>query len=394
MKRIFSLVLFLCVFTGGLYAQAVGTTVCDVLKNPKAFDGKMVSIKGTVVAGLDQFVVTGDNCGQDVNAIWLSYPEGAKVKSGPLAMLQVEPAHNFAGQASSDTRTPVTLQKDKEFKKFDSLLSQYHTTGTGLCPGCPRYHVQATLVGRLDGVMNAGLTRNAAGKIVGLGGFGNMNAYPARLVIQSVSDVTPQAVDYSKSDAIVNKGSENTQPGQGPSQAPANPTGFGYGDPLTVAEKAAADLQPSQVTTQIQNVLAEFPKGKQQNGVIIGYGAMNEVAAGSAPSAQDTTDGLVYECTFNRDRLGDALSMALVHLGQHISDLRAAPGGNGNAPLYVMENNAWVVSASIAVAEGVRYLTMPGGYLLWNPAWTNADRTDNMKSALDSFLTQEEHLSQ
>ena len=59
-----------------------------------------------------------------------------------------------------------------------------------------------------------------------------------------------------------------------------------------------------------------------------------------------------------------------------------------------MENNAWVVSASIAVAEGVRYLTMPGGYLLWNPAWTNADRSDNMKSALDSFLTQEEHLSQ
>ena len=94
-----------------------------------------------------------------------------------------------------------------------------------------------------------------------------------------------------------------------------------------MAEKAVADLQPSQVTTQIQNVLAEFPKGKQQNGVIIGYGAMNEVAAGSAPSAQDTTDGLVYECTFNRDRLGDALSMALVHLGQHISDLRVGARG-------------------------------------------------------------------
>ncbi len=394
MKRVFSLALFLCAFTGGLYAQAVSTTVCDVLKNPKSFDGKMVSIKGAVVAGFDQFVVTGGDCGQDVNAIWLSYPEGAKVKSGPLAMLQLEPAHNFAGPAAAETRTSVTLQKDKEFKKFDSLLSQYHSKGTGLCPGCPRYHVQATLVGRLDAVANAGLSRNAAGKIVGLGGYGNMNVYPARMVIQSVADVTPQEVDYSKSDAIVEKGGNNGQPGQEPSQAPSNQMGYGYGDPLSVAEKAAGSLQPSQVTTQIQAVLAEFPKGKQQNGVTIGYGTMNEVGSSSAPSAEDTPDGVVYVCNFNRDRLGDALSIALVHLGQHISDLRSTPAGSGNPPPYVMENNAWVVSGSIAVAEGVHYLTMPGGYLLWDPAWPVANRSDNMKSALDSFLTQEEHLSQ
>ncbi len=392
MKRLFSLALFLCVFTGGLYAQAVGATVCDVLKNPKAFDGKIVSIKGTVVAGFDQFVLTGGDCGQDVNAIWLSYPEGAKVKSGPLAMLQLEPAHNFAGPASTETRTPVTLEKDKEFKKFDSLLSQYHSKGTGLCPGCPRYHVQATLVGRVDGVANAGLSRNGDGKIVGLGGFGNMNVYPARLVLQSVADVTPQEMDYSKSDAIVEKGGDNGQGDQESNPAPGGP--MGSSDPLSAAVKAAAGLQASQVTTQIKNVLTLFPKGKQQNGVIVGYGVVNEVSTASAPSALDTPDGVLYICTFNRDRLGDALSMALVHLGQHISDLRTAPADSGNAPPYIMENNAWVVSAYVAVAEGVRYLTMPGGYLLWNPAWTNADRSDNMKTALDSYLSQEEHLSQ
>ncbi len=390
MKRFFSLALFLSAFTGGLYAQAVSATVCDVLKNPKSFDGKMVSIKGTVVAGFDEFVVAGGDCGQDVNAIWLSYPQGAKARSGPLAMLQVEPAHNFAGPAAAGTPAPVTLQKDKEFKKFDSLLSQYHSKETGLCPGCPRYHVQATLVGRLDGVANAGLTRNPAGKIVGLGGFGNMNIYPARLVIQSVADVTPQDVDYSKSDAIVEKG-ENGQSGR---EANQGPNGLENSDPLSAAQKAVARLQPSQVTTQIQSVLAEFPKPKQQNGVTVGYGEMNEASAGSAPTAQDTPDGVVYACTLNRDRLGEALSLALVHLGQHISDLRSAPAGGGNPPPYVMENNAWVVSSSIAVAEGVHYLTMPGGYLLWNPAWTDADRSDNMKSALDSFLTQEVHLSQ
>ena len=46
------------------------------------------------------------------------------------------------------------------------------------------------------------MKRDKAGKIVGFGGFGNMNAYPARLVLQSVSDVTPKEIDYSKADAV------------------------------------------------------------------------------------------------------------------------------------------------------------------------------------------------
>ena len=70
-----------------------------------------------------------------------------------------------------------------------------------MCLGCTRYEVTATLVGRLDAVADATLKRDAAGKIVGFGGFGNMNAYPARLVLQSVSDVTPKEIDYSKTDA-------------------------------------------------------------------------------------------------------------------------------------------------------------------------------------------------
>ena len=96
------------------------------------------------------------------------------------------------------TRTPVTLRRDKDFKQFDSLLAQTHQKGADMCLGCTRYEVTATLVGRLDSVADATLKRDAAGKIVGFGGFGNMNAYPARLVLQSVTDVTPKEIDYSK----------------------------------------------------------------------------------------------------------------------------------------------------------------------------------------------------
>ena len=72
-----------------------------VFKNPQSFNGKIVRIKGTVVAGFDQFVLKGrpSAAGTDKN-IWLAYPEGTKAKAGPAAVVQVQPAHNFAGDVT------------------------------------------------------------------------------------------------------------------------------------------------------------------------------------------------------------------------------------------------------------------------------------------------------
>jgi len=77
-------------FGCGLHAQAaaapVDVKVCDVVKSPASFDGKLVRIKGTVVAGFDEFIIkdaTDPNCGYQVNGIWLSYPQGSKASPGP-----------------------------------------------------------------------------------------------------------------------------------------------------------------------------------------------------------------------------------------------------------------------------------------------------------------------
>ena len=219
MKRFLALAVF-CAFALGLHAQVADTTVCDVLKNPTAFDGKIVRIKATVAAGLDQFVLKGPGCGHYVNAIWLSYPEGSKGKAGPADLLQVQMARNFTGTVPAVARTPVTLDKSKDFKQFDSLLSTPHK-GAAMFLGCNRYEVTATLVGRLDGVEDAGVRRDAAGKIVGVSGFGNLNGYKARLVLQSVSEVTPQEADYTKSDAITKSDSPPDTPDQSPLDAVA-----------------------------------------------------------------------------------------------------------------------------------------------------------------------------
>jgi hypothetical protein len=401
-------------FGGELYAQAaapVDTTVCDVVKKPQALNGQIVRIKGTVVAGFDEFVIkdsTDSNCGFPVNAIWLAYPPGTKGKAGPAAMLTIQPARNFAGKVVPPTRTAVTLDKSKDFKQFDSLLAQKHEKGADMCLGCTRYEVTATLVGRLDSVADATLQRDASGKIVGFGGFGNMNAYPARLVLESVSDVTPKEVDYSKNDEETKGG--GTAGGNGADMYGAGAgcggggcVGGGAGNGIDLngaidaAQKNADKLSAGPPKDAATKAAAVYGKpGDHSTGVTVAYGASNEASPkDEEPGTKDSPDGVLFNCTFNSDRVqGDALTRAVLHMGEHVSELRNPAPGNEAAPAYILESDAWVVTAVSAVVAGQKYLSLPGGYVIWDINWQAADRNDNMANALKSYLTNEAVLSQ
>jgi hypothetical protein len=306
MKRFVTLVLTLG-FSCCLYAQTVDTTVCNILDNPQSFNGKMVRIKGTVYAGFDQFVVKGADCGINVNKnIWLAYPEGIKAKAGPAVTVHLQPARNFAGDVPAAQRTAVTLDKNnKDFKQFDSLLATPFKKG-GMCLGCNRYEVTATLVGRLDAVEKAAISYDKAGKIVGFGGFGHMNAYSARLVLESVSDVASTEIDYSKTGRY-----------QGRMWR------LGQGDTDSLATRRASWLAayaagvPS--ATNSNGPWAHSAKPNEKNGVVVGFAAISNVAAAKdeGKGAADSPDGMLYTLvTFNKNRWqGDAESRALVFAG-------------------------------------------------------------------------------
>lgn len=384
MKHVFLPAVSLLILGCSLHAQVVDTTVCDVIKNPKSFDGKMVRIKATAAAGFDQFILKDGDCGAPVNAIWLDYPAGTKGKAGPTALLQLEPARNFSGKYTAPSRAEVTLTKDKEFKQFDSWLAQQHSAPSGLCLGCSRYEVTATVVGRLDGVADAALKRDSNGKIVAFGGFGNMNAYPARLVLQSVSNAERKDVDFSGSDAAM----QNAQA----ADQPANDS-EGH-DPIAAVQKVTAAMGSDPGGITAQKDAAVYGKPGEQNGVDIGFGVANEaLPSADAAGTSDSPDGVLYNCTFNMSRLhGNALSVALVHMGQHISDLRSITTDE-YAPAFGLEYNAWVVTAATAVGTGDRYITLPGGMLFFAMSWPAADRQSKMDAALTGFLTKEAFLS-
>jgi hypothetical protein len=409
-------------FGGYLHAQAaaaqagtaqagapVDTTVCDVVKKPQAFNGQIVRIKGTVIAGFDEFVITDStdpNCGYPVNAIWLAYPPGTKGKAGPAAMVVVQPAKNFTGTLTPPTRAAVTLDKTgdrgKDFKQFDSLLAQKHEKGADMCLGCTRYTVTATLVGRLDSVADATLKRDSSGKIVGFGGFGNMNAYPARLVLESVSDVTPKEIDFSKNDDETKAGA--TAGGNGADQYGAGAgcggggcmggggNGIDLNGAIAAAQKAANGLAAGPPKDAAIRAAAVYGKaGDHSTGVFTANGASNEASpADEQLGTKDSPDGVLFNCTFNSDRVqGDSLTRAVMHMGEHISELRNPDPGNEGAPPYVLESDAWVVTSVSAALSGQKFLSLPGGYLIWDSSWSVADRTDKMESVLKDFLVNE-----
>jgi hypothetical protein len=372
MKRLLIFCLFpLCsVLANCAQAQTVDATVCGILANPSSFDGKMVRIKGAVVAGFDEFAITDSSCNQPINAIWLAYPEGTKAKSGPVAFVQIQLGKNNPVSAPSANRAPVKLDKNnKDFKQFDALLSTPPKSG-GMCLGCVRYAVTATLVGRLDGTKEAGLARDVSGKIIGASGFGNLNQYAARLVLQSVSDVSSQEIDFSKAAAAARSDAQSGDAG---------------GDPVAAAHQAARALGPA--GAQVERAAAAFGKEGEDNGVQIDFGIPNELPKNdNAKGDRNSPDGLLFNCVFDVDHLkGSALSVAIAHIGAHIADTRE-PQSAGMNP-YEVESRAWQVTILSAVGNRQSTLTLPGGSLGWNSAWPNEDRTKMVNDAVNKFLT-------
>ena len=372
MKHIFHIALF-CLTAVSLHAQAVDTSVCDILKAPQSFNGKTVRIKGTVSSGFDEFIIKAEDCKYHIGGIWLAYPEGIKAKSGPVAILQLQPASNFSGTVASIERAPVALDKSKDFKQFDSLLAAPYK-GNGMCLGCTKSEVSATFSGRVDAVHPA-LRRDAAGKIIDISGFGNLNAYPVRLVLQSVSDVSAHEIDYSKV-AAMTKAETSSDSGGGDATAAVHGFAkvFGANNPLG---------------SQVERAAAAFGKQGEDNGVNVAFSGMNEASPRfEQKGTHASPDGVLYNCTFDSSRLkGNAMAFAIAHVGEHVADIRDAQ--TASPTLYNLENRAWVTTALTAIGARQKSLTIPGGYIVWNAAWPPADINKLSSDALSEFLKNE-----
>jgi len=142
---------------------------------------------------------------------------------------------------------------------------------------------------------------------------------------------------------------------------------------------------------QIERAVSVYGKPADKNGVVIAFGTANEVPKGEeTKGADDSPDGVLYLCTFSKDRLpGEALTRAIVHSGVLVAQLRNPVAGTEHDGLYEIEYRALGTTTFSAVASGQKTITIYGGNVLWNMAWPGADRPNMLDKAMKAELAGE-----
>lgn len=143
--------------------------VCAIVKDVHRFDGQIITVRSAVKIGFEEFELPAKQCGvKNLDGIWLEYGRGPKE----------QPTMWCCGDTSPKDRLAVVQNAD--FRRFH----RYLTSRTKQWE--PKFSVTATITGRVDAVAptNEGCRQ----------GFGHFGFFCARLVIQSVADVTAEPV--------------------------------------------------------------------------------------------------------------------------------------------------------------------------------------------------------
>ncbi len=159
---------------------ATSLGLCDVARDPLAYSGKLVAIRGAVHIAFEDFQFSTASCDpRQIDSIWLQYGSGTRAQPTTWCCGNLTP------------RDSPLLNENAEFRKFHhDLTAQKHSKDCRL-GGCYVYDVTATLAGRLDAVPTK-LCPDGKSYCCPAGGFGHLGFACARLIIQSVSDVVPK----------------------------------------------------------------------------------------------------------------------------------------------------------------------------------------------------------
>lgn len=182
-------------------SRPISRTLCEVMKEPERFNGKMVRFRATVVSSLEVFVLKDDSCS---DSIWLSIGEMPAL--GPLEYAYINSIADIRTPERLDWKPlqppiPVVLREDRAYRRLvKDTLKQFKPKDRGEhCVHCPLYIVTATVTGRFDHTDRKWrmVRGHDTDRVPSSLGFGHMNSWDSQLVLQSVSDVVAKSIDPS-----------------------------------------------------------------------------------------------------------------------------------------------------------------------------------------------------
>jgi hypothetical protein len=150
----------------------VEVTGCDLAKNPKAFDGKVIRVRGTLNVHFEDFSLGIRNCDTH-QGIWLAF-------GGDVPGIVASTVNDSFRKAGSDIKVNGVahgIKKDDNFRELYALIAARHGDK-------PDYSVTATLTGTFF----AGQENRSAEGTVHFFGYGHLGCC-SLLVITEVSDV-------------------------------------------------------------------------------------------------------------------------------------------------------------------------------------------------------------
>ena len=158
------------------------TTICDLKKDPAAFNHKLVKLTGFVSHGFEDFAVYDPEC-SDWPQIWVEY--GGTQGSNTMYCCG-RPAKETRPSDVSVENIKIPLVNDEQFQRFNQMLEkEYDST------------MRATIIGRY---FSGSQEKYPNGK-VGWSGYGHMGCC-SLLVIQQVVSIDPHDradLDYRSS---------------------------------------------------------------------------------------------------------------------------------------------------------------------------------------------------
>ena len=169
------------------YAQAepLDTTICEINKDPKAFNGKTIRIRGFVVDEFENFTINSKSCNRG-SGIWLVYADDKSGTSywahSPWPDEEIVP---YRGES-------YPLLKDNNFNEFQRLIRAEQDRKS-------TYQVTAIITGKF---FARRFKRYPSGQVIADGGYGHLGCCHL-LIVMSVADVTPVRQDHSNIRGVV-----------------------------------------------------------------------------------------------------------------------------------------------------------------------------------------------
>jgi hypothetical protein len=176
LTRLARVVLFLglCCVCRSARAQekVLGMSGCELAKNPKTFDGKLIRVRGTLSVHFEDFSLLTDKC-ETQQGIWLAF-------GGDVPGIVVSTANDNARKPGSTVKldgVSYGIEKDENFHKLYALIAARHGEK-------PDYEVTATLRGKFFAGEESRTIRGAANFV----GYGHLGCCSLLLITQ-VADV-------------------------------------------------------------------------------------------------------------------------------------------------------------------------------------------------------------